>query len=527
MIVGSYMKSLLRNTITFIRNNPKVDIAFVLLALGVFATIAFFNITRASIWFDEAFSAYIIQFNFLEIAQYTAADVHPPFYYWVLKVWTMLFGTTEVAVRSMSVFFGGVVIVLAWLLARRLFGRLIASVTLLFLVISPMFIRYSDEARMYTLAATIIFIATHVLLKAVETNKRSTWVVYGLLVGLGMWTHYFTALAWLAHWVWRAIVIRRGLTKPKTFLPKFFTKNWIIAHVVAIAFYLPWLPFMALQLGGIQGQGFWISPISADSFTNYFTNYFYYLEHGQVLGWWALALVFVLVTIAVLSVRTYKSFNRENKRNYLLVAVIAFAPGILLFLASLPPLTSSYVERYLFPASIGLTIFIAATIVVGSRKWRPVLRIGLVALVCGMMVYGITNVYYFGNYNKNSNQHILTREVVEDIQSKAKPGEPIIANSPWVFYEAVFYSTDEHPVYFIDKDTEYYFGSLDMLKYNDKHKIKDIDAFMKQHPTVWYIGNSGGELEPAESNWKKIQEVTATSPVNGATLYRATQFTIN
>jgi mannosyltransferase len=521
------MKSLIRKIIDFVRSHPRLDILFVLIGLAIFATITFFNMTNSSIWFDEAFSAYIVQFNFADIAAFTATDVHPPFYYWVLKVWTMLFGTSEIAFRSMSALFGAGAIVAGYILARRFFGRLVAGVSLIFLVLSPMLIRYSDEARMYTLAVFIILIATHVLVKAAASNKRRYWVLYGLLVSLGMWTHYFTALAWIAHWAWRAFVIRKSTTKPGLFWRKFFTKDWIIAHIIAVGLFLPWLPFMALQLGGIQGSGFWIGAVGVDSFPNYFTNLFYYLEHEQATGWLSLLLGVVLASLTYLAVRTYRSFNKGDKMNYLLVIALSFVPVLLLFLASLPPLRSSFVERYLLPAIIGFAVFAAVTIVVGTRKWRPILRIGSVLLIAGMMIVGIVNVYHFGNYNKNSNTHVLTRELVEKIAAQAKPGEPIIANSPWIFYEAIFYTSDEHPVYFIDKNTEYTFGSLDMLENHDTHKIKDLDAFVKEHPVVWYIGVSSGDIEPAQKDWKLVKNVSVTSPVDNQTLYRGAQFTTN
>jgi uncharacterized membrane protein len=521
------MKNLFRKKIDFIKSHPKLDILFLLIALGIFATITLINAPRASIWFDEAFSSYISQFSFAQIAHYTALDVHPPLYYWVLKLWEMLFGTSALALRSLSIFFGGATIVVAYAFARRQFGRLVAAVTLLFLTLSPMFIRYSDEGRMYTLAALIALGATYLLVKATETNRRRTWVLYGILVGLGMWTHYLIAFIWISHWVWRAIITRQSTIKWKTFWPKFFTKNWVIAHVVAIAVFLPWVPAMLYQLGVIQVAGFWIGPVGPDSFSNYFTNLFLYLDHGQVFGWLAVVMLSILLLLAVLAVKVYRSFNKAEKQKYLLVVVLSFAPVIIMFLSSLPPLRPDFVERYALVGMIAFTLFAAVTILVGSRKWHPILRALPIVAIAGMMIYGVTNVYLYGNYNKNSDTHILTHEVIEGIDAKAKPGEPIIANTPWIFYEAVFYTTSDHPVYFIDSQTQYIYGSLEMLRTNDQHKIKDLTAFTKEHPTVWYIGNSSQDLVPPVSSWKEVDSVTTKSPINGSTNYRAAEFKTN
>jgi len=380
---------------------------------------------------------------------------------------------------------------------------------------------------MYTLAALIAVGATYLLVKATESNRRLHWVLYGILVGLGMWTHYLIAFIWISHWVWRAIVTRQSTTKWKTFKTKFFTRNWIIAHVVAVAIFLPWVPSMLFQLGVIQVTGFWIGPVGPDSFANYFTNFFFYLDHGQIHNWIALVMLGVLLLLAILAVKIYRSFNKAEKQKYLLVVVIAFAPMIIMFLSSLPPLRSDFVERYALVGMIFFTLFAAITIVVGTRKWKPVLRALPIVAIVGMMIYGVTNVYLYGNFNKNSDTHILTHELVEAIDAKAKPGEPIIANSPWVFYEAVFYSTNDHPVYFIDSQTQYIYGSLEMLKTNDMHKIKDLPAFTKEHPTVWYIGNSSQDLAPPVSGWKQIDRVVTTSWVNGSTNYRGSEFQTN
>ena len=99
------MKSFFLRAVAYVKAHPRIDALVLLVGLVVFAAIAFGNATRASIWFDEAFSAYLIQFSYWDILVFTAEDVHPPVYYWLLKAWSTLFGTTEFALRSLSVVF--------------------------------------------------------------------------------------------------------------------------------------------------------------------------------------------------------------------------------------------------------------------------------------------------------------------------------------------------------------------------------------------------------------------------------------
>lgn len=341
------MKKIFTSISTYIKKHPKTDIAILVLGLAIFATIALINAPRASIWFDEAFSTYLVQFSFWDIARFTASYVHPPFYYWLLKIWSDLFGTTELAYRSLSIVFGAAAISTAFVLARKFFGRKVAWLSLLFLVISPMLIRYSDEARMYTLAALIVMGATYVMLKAIETKKRSYWVWYGLLVAVGMWTHYFTALAWLAHWAWRGMQLWRKNDSFKEFMKKFFSKEWLLSYIFAVVLFLPWLPFMAFQLGVVQGAGFWIGPVTASTPINYMTNYFFYLNQDHVQGWLALVFIAMIALIIILLPKAYRSLGVETKSSFMLIASLAFVPPLLLFLTSLPPLRPSFVERYL------------------------------------------------------------------------------------------------------------------------------------------------------------------------------------
>ncbi len=498
---------------------------WVVLATGltVFSTITFWTITKSSVWFDEAFGAYLIQFDFGSIAKYTAVDVHPPVYYWVLKLWSMLFGTSELGLRSMSVLFGGVAIFFAFLLTKRMFGRRAAWASLAFMAITPMLMRYGQEMRMYTMVAAIAFAATYVLTIAVEQKKRKYWVIYGLLVALGMWTHYFSALIWLSHWAWRAGVVRSE-TKIN-FWKTFFSKDWIIAHVIAVGVFLPWVPSLVKQLLTVQINGFWIPPVSPSTLPNFFTNLLYYQDQDTVSPWGTLVVITIIAVVITLAVRVYRTLNAVERQNYLLLCAVAFVPVALLILASMPPLRSSFIDRYLLSSILGMSLFLGVTLALGLRVARKKCLLLTGIVVVGAMIFGLYNVTQLGNYNKSSHTANITRQAVEAITAKAHDGEPIIAQTPWIFYEAVFYSTANHPVYFIDATTQYLYGSLAMLKDNDQHKIKNLDAFGSQHPTIWYLGRlENDQLGSPNPTWKKLQHLRLDDYISHRPTYEAVQY---
>jgi hypothetical protein len=503
------------------------DWALLVIGLSVFVGISLWTITKSSIWFDEAFGAYMIRFNFWEIARYTGTDVHPPLYYWLLKCWGMMFGNTELALRSMSVFFGGIAIIFGYLLTNKLFNKNAARISLIFMSLSPMLVRYAQEMRMYTLVAAIALAATYVLVIALESKKKLPWAIYGILVALGMWTHYFSAIVWIAHWIWRADNVRRISRKGK-FIKEFFSKQWIMAYVTAICVYAAWIPVFLIQSQVVQYFGFWIPAVTPDTLINFLTNTIYYQDVSQVNGWFALCLVGIIALLSWLSSKIYKSQNDKQKQSYRLIMALAFVPSIIIFLLSMPPLRSMFVDRYLVPSVLFIAIFIGVTLSLGSDFIKSKWRILAIVLVAFFMMVGVGNVWYYGNYSKTSNASNNTKDIFNEVVAKSEVGQPIIADSPWLFYEASFYSTDQHPVYFIDANTSYGFGSLDMLKYNDRSKIKNIKQFTNDHPIVWYMGlPRGGDFSAPYSDWQVVQTIETHDTINGKPSYKAIQYKVS
>lgn len=103
-----------------------------------------------SVWFDEAYSGALVKFNFDEIWSMTAADVHPPLYYFLLKIWSMMFGSADYVLRFLSVFFGALTIIIGFFLIRREFGLKTATMSSLALAMLPIFCTlWSRNAHVY------------------------------------------------------------------------------------------------------------------------------------------------------------------------------------------------------------------------------------------------------------------------------------------------------------------------------------------------------------------------------------------
>ena len=80
-----------------------------------------YQLDNRSLWFDESFSWALSQFSLHELIDRTGQDVHPPFYYLILKAWTILFGTSVFAMRMLSVAFASLTLVGVYLLVETPF----------------------------------------------------------------------------------------------------------------------------------------------------------------------------------------------------------------------------------------------------------------------------------------------------------------------------------------------------------------------------------------------------------------------
>ncbi len=487
-----------------------------LVVIGVlFSTIVLGNITRWSIWFDEAFSAYLTRFSYGDIVFFTSVDVHPPLYYLVLKAWISIFGTSELSYRGMSLFFALIALGGMYVLIQKLFKTKWFALLAVFLTaLSPLFVRFSEETRMYTMVAAIVIWATYVMLVAMEKRKRRYWIIYGVLLSVGMWTHYFTALLWIAHWVWRAIEQRNGTVK------RFWTTEWIGAHVLAVALYFAWIPVVFNQFKGVM-SGFWIPPVDLATPIDYIATLLLYLQSDEADGWWAILFWTISAVLLWVIIRARRYIAKESRSAHRLLVVMAIVPPVLLVLLSLPPLRSSFVDRYLLSASLFTAALIAYYFCLLIQNKVRGAKVALSMLIATFVV-GIGWVYYYGNYNHVSHVSIRSKDVLQLIYEQGKPGEPIIAANPWIYYEAAFYDDTDHHVYFVDLD-KYNWGSLRMLKDTNIGKISNLEKFTATHRYVWYFTNTD-KVEPPVATWKKIKQVNAYDYIDNDVRYRAALF---
>lgn len=72
----------------------------------------FIGITSEGLWYDESYTGCIVKQPIAQIIEITGSDSHPPLYYIMLRLFTLIFRNTVLSLRVFSVL--GILALAAW-----------------------------------------------------------------------------------------------------------------------------------------------------------------------------------------------------------------------------------------------------------------------------------------------------------------------------------------------------------------------------------------------------------------------------
>lgn len=224
-------------TFTLEENMQKTRILLIfLLILG--AGIRLYHLDYKSLSIDETIGAFYAQEPAPRIWIMTINDVHPPLFYLVHHVWLQIFGSSEMATRSISVFFALLTVIVLYLLARRLFNSVTALTAVLLLVFSPWHIWISQNGRSNAMLLFLICSSSLFLLQVLQSRQKRWYILYGITTLLAILTHYFAFMIWAAQCIFVSIYAPTHRRLAST---------WQQVNLAVLLGYFVWLPFMISQ----------------------------------------------------------------------------------------------------------------------------------------------------------------------------------------------------------------------------------------------------------------------------------------
>ena len=317
-------------------------------------------------WLDEAQTVAIARRSLPHLFEALKLDGSPPLYYVMLHWWMSLFGTSSVAIRSLSGVISVLTLPLMWFAARRVGAdRRLASIAVLLLALNPFAIRYATEARMYSLVVALWLVAFLTLSR--WWTSRSWWagVLGALTIAALVLTQYWGLFAVLAVGAGSLFVAWRG-----------DRRGWRLLAVLVVGClgFVPWLGSFVYQLRHTGAP--WGSPPSIGTA---FDAPFSWAGAGPL----GLDIVLGLGYYALLVVAVRAALRQGGRRTALLLVGVAAATLFIGVVVS-QSVGSAYATRY---SAIALAPFLlAVTLGVGAlpARWRT--RAMAIAVVLGLAI---------------------------------------------------------------------------------------------------------------------------------------------
>src|SRR3989344_3814584 len=228
---------------SLIRKNKLI---FLILVLGLVLRLVAIN---QSLWLDEAIGALVVRdYSYAGILNnFMRFDNHPPLYYLTLKFWTDIFGYSEVSLRFPSIIFGIATIYLAFLIARKISnGKLkgFPEITAIILATSQFHIYYSQEARMYSMAAFFSSAAIYSFINTFKKDSDKWWILFSVSITILLFTDYAPVFLLPVFWLYGYLMKRNKIWRLK----------FIASHITLLIFGYFWLPTFLYQ----SGRGRWL-----------------------------------------------------------------------------------------------------------------------------------------------------------------------------------------------------------------------------------------------------------------------------
>jgi len=392
------------------------------------AVLGVIGLSDQSLWLDEVMSISIATSNLEEAARwFSFLPEQHPFYYLVAKVWLSLFGTTEAALRSLSLLFGVVTIPLFFILVRDLLGKVQGCAAALLLASSPFWLYYSQEGRMYTLLVFLVVWASILAFKEMRTQDLKEvglpWAYWCVAI-VGMYTHVFFAFVVLAHAV--AMLIRSSDWRHNV------SRALLMGFPVLVA-YLPWLWLILTNMP--EGQS-WKNlthvlfgvPYTLTRFAIGYgvlpANYRWKEHVGESLIEDAPFLVVVILAHAILFIRGGMVLAGCTRESRVFLASALLVP--LLVPLALAPIMILSGERYflvVLPAYLSiLSAGIVAYLTPGRHR---LLRAAVPALLLLATARAVAAYQTNPDYGKEQ-----WREVVARIETQSTPGSTLVVVAP-------------------------------------------------------------------------------------------------
>lgn len=479
----------------------------IIIALGGF--LRFSLLTHQSLWYDEGIALEItdgesIQTTFDAMWGRSGGDKYQPLYYVILFLWRKIFGSSEMALRTLSVIPGVASLILVFLLTRKVYGDRHAFWSTLLISVSAFCIYFSQEVRPFSLQIFLglaqLYCFTNILIK----QEKLSWQG-AILFGVSTAINFFGGILLILFSL--SIAISHLITFPKIKRWLMWWSPAVLLSIPALLYYLaspaaadpsgdstnglgmPLYKNVAFVIYGILAGSSYGPPLNvlrgSPSIESLISSYS--LSLGFFLG----VVIFLLIALLIFFAERLKVRKLESTDIFFIsLTVISFIFSALLAAVS----GINWMPRHSFFVYLPICIFLPRILLLSQvnsstsekASWR---RIFPTVALSGLILLNVfsTSNYFFNQDHWRDDYRSAARYLVENRQS----GDASI----------LLWGTPRLLAYYGDSAT------LDSRGIKAHDLAKEVDRLTNQADTVfvavnreflWQRQSKSGEVSPPD-----------------------------
>jgi mannosyltransferase len=298
-----------------------------------------FRLGTKSFWLDETESLILAQLNWHDfIRALVHRQANMTLYYLLLRAWIHL-GSSEFAVRCLSALAGVITIPAIYFLGKSLFGPKTGRLAALLLGCVAFHIRYSQEARSYSLFVLLAVLSTLFFVRALRQPSAESWVGYALLSPLMVYAQVFGYLVLVSQWA-SLFWLRDRIDRKR-----------LVGSLVSIHLLIAPLAFCLLVISD-RSQLAWLGQPSVGAFSNFLMD---------LTGNGGPVILLLCALLSVGAIRAGKLPEHAQdalnawKYSFLLIWLLLPAAALLALSIRWP----SFTPRFLIPCLVPLVLLVA------------------------------------------------------------------------------------------------------------------------------------------------------------------------
>lgn len=350
----------------------RVIYAIYVLSFAISISLWFIDI-RAPLWLDETGSYWQIAKGFSQIL-YRHGPVSFPPYAFILWFSTKIIGSSEIALRALSILAMLGAVYLLYLAARELFERDNAFIAAIMFCLHPIVIFAAIDVRPYSFAVLATNASILIALRLRHNNSNWLAALFGFSAACIVWFHFIFAVI-LPALVLCFFVVKTGQRKV-------FWRQFTVALAAFTLAFLPVIPGLLnlFNAGGVHV--FEPVPSLGD------------LVLTLVPGW---VLLFFGITALTLAIGIRSNQNTHYQGWQILLCIsLALIPVLILFGLSKETSIHVFTPRYRLVAVPGITLCWAMLYgAIRSRVVRLLLFVGMAAVYV-LYLYTSTFIWHHG-----------------------------------------------------------------------------------------------------------------------------------